>query len=86
LEIGFQLREKETAEFLREGWERQIAAEAAKEAEEHHRKLQYGEELQDQIACAERLKQLAYEDFMQEKKLLDDVVQRIHDEDERYSL
>jgi hypothetical protein len=86
LEIGFQLREKETAEFLREVWEGQIAAEAEREAEENRRKLQYGEELQGQITFAERLKQVAYEDFMQEKKLLDDVVQRIRDEDERYSL
>lgn len=86
MEIGFQLREKETAEFLREVWEGQIAAEAEREAEENRRKLQYGEELQGQITFAERLKQVAYEDFMQEKKLLDDVVQRIRDEDERYSL
>jgi hypothetical protein len=80
------LQEKETAEFLRMVWEREIAAEAVKEAEEYRHKLQYGSELQDQIICGERLKQVAYEDFMQEKKMLDDVVQRIHDEDERYLL
>jgi hypothetical protein len=86
LESGFQLREKETAEFLREVWESQIAAVSEIEAEEHRRKVEYGEELQDQIICAERLKEVAYEDFMEEKKILDDVIQRIHDEDERYSL
>jgi hypothetical protein len=80
------LREKEGAEFMRAVWERQIAAEAEKEAEEYRHRLQYGAELQNQIICAERMKQVAYEDFMREKKILDDVVQRIHDEDERYSL
>jgi hypothetical protein len=80
------LREKETAEFLRVVWEKEIAAEAEKEADKYHNKLQYGADLQDQIVCAEGLKQIAYEDFMQEKKILDDVLQRIHDEDERYSL
>jgi hypothetical protein len=80
------LREKEAAEFLKAMWERQMAAQAEKEAEEYRHRLHYGAELQDQIICSERLKQVAYEDFLQEKKNLDDVVQRIHDEDERYSL
>jgi hypothetical protein len=67
-------------------WEKQIAAESEREAQECLHKLQYGAELQDQIIYTERMKQEAYEDFMREKKILDDVVQRIHEEDERYSL
>jgi hypothetical protein len=29
---------------------------------------------------------VAYEDFLQEKKILDEVVRKIHDEDQRYTL
>jgi hypothetical protein len=84
--IGFQLQEKEAVEFMRSVWESEGAAEAEKEAEEYCRKLEYRAELQDQMICAERLKQAAYEDFLREKKILDDVVRRIHDEDQRYTL
>jgi hypothetical protein len=85
LKLVCQLLEKEAVEILRSVWERQVAAESVKEAEEYHRKLEYGAALQDQMVCAEKLKQVAYEDFLQEKKFLDDVVRRIHDEDQRYS-
>jgi len=67
-------------------WEKEGAAEAEKEAEEYRRKLEYRSELQDQMICAERLKQIAFEAFLQEKKVLDDVVCRIHEEDQRYTL
>lgn len=80
------MQEKEAVEFMRSVWESEGAAEAEKEAEEYCRKLEYRAELQDQMICAERLKQAAYEDFLREKKILDDVVRRIHDEDQRYTL
>jgi len=80
-----QLQEEEAVEVLRSVWERQVAAESVKQTEKHRCKLEYGAALRDQMICAERLKQVAYEDFLQEKKILDDVVCRIHDEDQRYS-
>jgi hypothetical protein len=80
-----QLQEEEAVEVLRSMWERQVTTESMKQAEKHRCKLEYGAALRDQIICAERLKQVAYEDFLQEKKILDDVVRRIHDEDQRYS-
>jgi hypothetical protein len=79
------LQEEEAVEVLKSVWERQVAAESMKDAEEYRRKLEYGAALRDQMVCAERLKQVAYEDFLQEKKILDAVVRRIHDEDQRYS-
>jgi hypothetical protein len=84
--MGFQLQKKEAIEFLRSLWERQQAAEAEEEAREYCRKLEYRAELQDQMICAERLKEVAYEDFLQQKKILDEVVRKIHDEDQRYTL
>lgn len=47
------------------------------------KKAQYKQELQDQIILRERSRRYAYEEFLREKKLIDDIVQRIHDEDER---
>jgi len=80
-----QLQKEEAVEVLRSEWERQVATESMKQTEKHRCKLEYGAALRDQIIYAERLKQVAYEDFLQEKKILDDVVRRIHDEDQRYS-
>lgn len=80
-----QLQEEEAVEVLRLAWDRQVATESMKQTEKQRCKLEYGAALRDQIICAERLKQVAYEDFLQEKKILDDVVRRIHDEDQRYS-
>jgi hypothetical protein len=84
-EVVVQLQEEEAVEVLRSMWEKQVATESMKQAEKHRYKLEYGAALRDQMVCAERLKQVAYEDFLQEKKILDDVVRRIHDEDQRYS-
>jgi len=71
---------------MRSVWEREGAAEAEKEAEEYRRKLQYRAELQDQMVCAKRSKQVASEDILQERKILDEAARRIHDEDQRYTL
>lgn len=80
-----QLQEEEAIEVLRSVWERQVATESVKQTEKQRCKLEYGAALRDQMIYAEKLKQVAYEDFLQEKKFLDDVVRRIHDEDQRYS-
>lgn len=47
------------------------------------KKAQYKQELQDQIILREKSRRHAYEEFLREKKLIDGIVQRIHDEDER---
>lgn len=80
-----QLQEEEAVEVLRAVWDRQVATESMKQIEKQRCKLEYGAALRDQITCTERSKQVAYEDFLQEKKILDDVVRRIHDDDQRYS-
>lgn len=51
--------------------------------EEIHRKALYKQELQDQMILKEKLKRCDYESFLQEKKMQDEIVQRIQDEDER---
>lgn len=47
------------------------------------KKAHYKQELQDQIILREKSRRQAYEEFLREKKLIDDIIQRIHDEDER---
>lgn len=47
------------------------------------KKNQYKQELQDQIIFQEKVNRCRYEEFLKEKKMIDDIVQRIHEEDER---
>ncbi|CAG9863776.1 unnamed protein product [Phyllotreta striolata] len=54
--------------------------------EEILRKAQYKKDLQDQLIMKEKSKRYLYEEYLREKKLLDDVIKRIHDEDERARL
>lgn len=51
--------------------------------EEINKKAVYRQELQDQIIIQEQHKRYLYEEFLREKKMIDDIVQRIHAEDER---
>nr|XP_022906666.1 meiosis-specific nuclear structural protein 1 [Onthophagus taurus] len=70
-----------------------IALEAARMKSEDYQKVQqekemkqkakYKQELQDQMILVERTKRFQYEEFLREKKKIDDIVQRAHDEDER---
>lgn len=58
-------------------------AEAKEKQEEFERKIQYRRELQDQMIMNEQMKQNKYEEFLRDKKYMDQVQQRICDEDER---
>jgi hypothetical protein len=51
--------------------------------EEIRKKAQYRQELQDQMIINEKRKRYVYDEFLREKKMIDDIVQRIHAEDER---
>ncbi|KAF5297490.1 hypothetical protein FQA39_LY12084 [Lamprigera yunnana] len=51
--------------------------------EEINRKAKYRQELQDQMILDDKNKRYAYEEFLKEKKMIDAVVQRIHEENER---
>lgn len=47
------------------------------------KKAQYKKELQEQMILGAQSKRYLYEEFLREKKMIDDIIQRIHDEDER---
>lgn len=46
-------------------------------------KAKYRRELQDQMIAADENRRFEYEEFLREKKMMDDVIQRMHDEDVR---
>lgn len=52
--------------------------------EEMMKKLQYKQQLQDQMVLNYKEKQHQYEEFLRDKKALDSIIQRIHDEDRMY--
>lgn len=69
-----------------------IAEESHRADEEQQRKLQeryeesrrYQSELEKQLEEQEQLKQEAYEEFLKEKLMIDEIVRKIHEEDARY--
>lgn len=69
--------------MLEEAWIQEQEWRRAQAEEDMIKKAQYKQELQDQIILRESCRRHAYEEFLREKKLIDDIVQRIHDEDER---
>ncbi|XP_068084125.1 meiosis-specific nuclear structural protein 1 [Anabrus simplex] len=94
-ELSAQLAEKEAArieekirmnsyqQYLRAEAEKEKERLLEKEKEEFRRKLEYRKELQDQLIASEKMKQQAYYDFMEEKKAIDEIVQKIYEEDRR---
>ncbi|CAH1101275.1 unnamed protein product [Psylliodes chrysocephalus] len=47
------------------------------------KKAEYKKDLQEQLIMREKSKRYLYEEYLREKKLIDDVIKRIHDEDEK---
>lgn len=85
------LTETELFKILQQGARDKVIAENEKNEEQKkqlalkkmHQQLKYKQELHDQMIYNERSKRAQYEEFLQEKKMLDDIIQRLHDEDER---
>lgn len=94
-EIAAQIAEKKVAklnEKLRLKRESEIVEEAFKREKQRLqniaqddilKKAKYKQELQDQIIYKEKLKRFLYEEYLREKIMIDDIVQRIYEEDQR---
>lgn len=78
-----QIQEQNTHQALQAAWVQEQEWRRTQIEEELIKKAQYKQELQDQIILRENSRRHAYEEFLREKKLIDDIIQRIHDEDER---
>nr|XP_023027239.1 meiosis-specific nuclear structural protein 1-like [Leptinotarsa decemlineata] len=78
-----KIQENRTQEILKMAWVEESEYKKKLAQEDMIKKQQYKQELQDQMILREKSKRHLYEEFLREKKLIDDVIQRIHDEDER---
>ncbi|XP_063245045.1 meiosis-specific nuclear structural protein 1-like isoform X2 [Bacillus rossius redtenbacheri] len=76
-------REHAEAEHQQSIWKEDKELERQENLENFQRKLKYRSELLDQIAEVEKNRQKALLEFLREKKMLDEIVQRIHEEDIR---
>ncbi|XP_018580370.1 meiosis-specific nuclear structural protein 1-like [Anoplophora glabripennis] len=78
-----KIQEKRAQDILRTVWRDESELKIKLKQEDILKKAQYKRELQDQMILREKDKRYHYEEFLREKKMIDDIVQRIHDEDER---
>lgn len=68
---------------MKEAQEKAEEEERTAEAKRNQEKLLYQQELERQLEDRERRRQAAYEEFLREKLLIDEIVRKIYDEDER---
>lgn len=74
----------EISQALEKAWSSEKELREKHQQEEVCKKAMYKQDLQDQIIYNEKNKRFLYEEFLREKKMLDEIISRIHDEDERY--
>ena len=60
--------------------------ERRKTEEQYHEKVRYHQELEKQLEEQEKKRQEDYEEFLKEKLMIDEIVRKIHEEDERFVL
>lgn len=77
------MKEKETNQLLQSAWLKDEEYRTLCVQKQIDQKEQYKQELHDQMILGEKNRRFQYEEFLREKKMLDDIVQRIHDEDVR---
>ncbi|XP_040181176.1 meiosis-specific nuclear structural protein 1-like [Rana temporaria] len=75
-------RESEIARKMKEEHERASEEELAKETRRYHEKLHYQKELETQLEEKEIKRQEAYQEFLREKILVDEIVRKIYEEDQ----
>lgn len=59
-------------------------AERRREMERYKESIRYQQELERQLEEQEEKKQQAYEEFLKEKLMIDEIVRKIYEEDQRY--
>ena len=69
--------------MLRE-YEKATEIEQQKEKERYIQSVVYQQELESQLEEQERKKQEAYEEFLKEKLMIDEICRKIYEEDQRY--
>ena len=70
---------------MKEEYDRATAAELEQDRKKWEESVQYHRELEKQLDEQEQKKQKAYEEFLKEKLMIDEIVRKIYEEDKRYS-
>jgi CRISPR/Cas system CSM-associated protein Csm2 small subunit len=68
---------------MEEEYKRALEVEREKEEQRWEESVRYQEELEKQLTEKEKRKQHAYEEFLKEKLMIDEIVRKIYEEDER---
>ena len=68
---------------MQEEYKRAQEVERVKENQRWEESVRYQEQLEKQLAEKERRKQEAYEEFLKEKLMIDEIVRKIYEEDQR---
>lgn len=80
----FQARDAEIGRLMAEESRRADEEQKRKLEERIAEGIRYQQELEKQLEEQERRKQEAYEEFLKEKLMIDEIVRKIHEEDARY--
>lgn len=68
---------------MQEEYQRALEVEREKEKQRWEESVRYQEQLERQLTEKERRKQEAYEEFLKEKLMIDEIVRKIYEEDQR---
>ncbi|CAJ0932432.1 unnamed protein product [Ranitomeya imitator] len=75
-------QDSDIARKMKEEHERASEEELAKETRRYKEKLRYQRELETQLEDKEKKRQEAYQEFLREKILVDEIVRKIYEEDQ----
>lgn len=78
------MRDAEIARLMKAEHERAGESEQQREVERWQESVRYQQELELQLEENEQKKQQAYEEFLKEKLMIDEIVRKIYEEDQRY--
>lgn len=67
---------------MKEEYERVAKEESSAELKRNKEKIMYQQELEKQLEEQERKRQDAYEEFLKEKLMIDEIVRKIYEEDQ----
>ena len=77
------MTEKKYADMLQQELDKGLTLDSQREEEQYRRVVKYQKELEQQLAEQERKKQDLYKEFLKEKLMIDEICQRIYDEDQK---
>lgn len=79
-----QKKEDEINRKMDEEYKRALVVEREKEKQRWEESVRYQVELEKQLTEKEKRKQEAYEEFLKEKLMIDEIVRKIYEEDQRF--